>query len=97
MTGPGADGILLIHGAQHGAWAWDEVAPLLDRPYFAVSLPGRDGAASPHATLGALTLDDLIAAAAADLGRTGWDRAVIVGHSLERRSGSGLGFPYVTG
>lgn len=90
MTGPGADGILLIHGAHHGAWVWDDLAPLLELPYLAVSLPGREGIASPRASLGALTLDDLIACAAAGLDRTGWDRAVIVGHSLGGAVAAGL-------
>jgi pimeloyl-ACP methyl ester carboxylesterase len=90
MTGPGADGILLIHGAHHGAWAWDDLAPLLEPPYLAVSLPGREGTASLHAPLGRLTLEDLITSAAADLGRTGWDRAVIVGHSLGGAVAAGL-------
>ncbi|MGE5288985.1 MAG: alpha/beta fold hydrolase [Micromonosporaceae bacterium] len=82
MTGPAADGALLIHGAHHGAWVWDDLAPLLTLPYLAVSLPGREGTARSHPSLGSLTLHDLITSAAADLDRTGWDRAVIVGHSL---------------
>jgi len=90
MTGPEADGVLLIHGAHHGAWLWDDMAPLLELPYLAVSLPGRAGAASPPASLGSLTLGDLIASAAADLDSTGWDRAVIVGHSLGGAVAAGL-------
>ena len=90
MTGPGADGVLLIHGAHHGAWVWDDMAPLLELPYLAVSLPGRQGAGSPPASLGSLTLGDLIASAAADLDSTGWDRAVIVGHSLGGAVAAGL-------
>lgn len=90
MTGPAADGALLIHGAHHGAWAWDDLAPLLQLPCLAVSLPGRDGTASSRQSLGSLTLDDLIASAAADLEGTGWDRAVIVGHSLGGAVAAGL-------
>ena len=51
MTGPGADGVLLIHGAHHGAWVWDDLAPLLDLPHLAVSLPGRESTATPPAPL----------------------------------------------
>ena len=90
MTAPGADGVLLIHGAHHGAWVWDDMAPLLELPHFAVSLPGRDGAGNPPASLGSLTLSDLITSAAADLDGTGWDRAVIVGHSLGGAVAAGL-------
>jgi len=90
MTGPGADGVLLIHGAHHGAWVWDDLAPLLDLPHLAVSLPGRVSTATPPAPLRSLTLGDLITAAAADLGATGWDRAVIVGHSLGGAVAAGL-------
>ncbi len=90
MTGPGADGVLLIHGAHHGAWVWDDMAPLLGLPYLAVSLPGRERAGSPSASPGPLTLGDLIASAAADLHSTRWDRAVIVGHSLGGAVAAGL-------
>ncbi len=90
MTGSGADGVLLIHGAHHGAWVWEGVGPLLDVPHLAVSLPGRDGAASPRASLGSPTLADLISSAVADLDRAGWDRAVIVGHSLGGAVAAGL-------
>lgn len=90
MTGPGADGVVLIHGAHHGAWAWNDVVPLLDLPALAVSLPGREDASGPRVPLGPLTLDDLIVSAAAELDRTGWNRAVIVGHSLGGAVAAGL-------
>jgi pimeloyl-ACP methyl ester carboxylesterase len=90
MTEHAADGILLIHGAHHGAWAWNDVLPLLDLPCLAVSLPGRDGAAPARRALGALTLDDLIGSAASDLEGAGWNRAVIVGHSLGGAVAAGL-------
>jgi pimeloyl-ACP methyl ester carboxylesterase len=89
MTGPAADGVLLIHGAHHGAWVWDDLALLLDLPSVAVSLPGREGVAG-WPPPGSLTLGDLIASAAADLDRTGWDRAGIVGHSLGGAVATGL-------
>lgn len=90
MTAPGADGVLLIHGASHGAWVWDDMAPLLDLPYLAINLPGRGVTRTPPASLGSLTLDDLIMSAAADLDSTGWDRAVVVGHSLGGAVAAGL-------
>ena len=90
MTGPAADGVLLIHGAHHGAWVWDDLSPLLKVPSLAVSLPGRDGAASSHLSPGSITLDVLISSAAADLDRAGWERTVIVGHSLGGAVATGL-------
>src|SRR5438874_2380109 len=35
------DGVVLVHGGYHGAWCWDAVVALLDRPCAAVDLPGR--------------------------------------------------------
>lgn len=90
MTRSGADGVLLIHGAHHGPWVWDDLSPLLEVPHLAVSLPGRGGAASPHRSLGSLTMADLISSVAADLDRAGWNRAVVVGHSLGGAVAAGL-------
>jgi len=59
------DGIVLIHGAHHGAWVWDDVVPLLSLPSLAVDLPGRGGQAGRPATAGILGLDDLICSALA--------------------------------
>jgi pimeloyl-ACP methyl ester carboxylesterase len=90
MTGTGADGIILIHGAHHGPWVWDDVVPLLSLPSLAVELPGRGGTASRPGAPGTLTLDDLICSALGDLDRAGWRRAVIVGHSLGGAVAAGL-------
>jgi hypothetical protein len=70
MTGPGTDGVLLINGAHYGARARGDMTPLLELRYFAVSLPGREGPASPPASLGSLTRGDLIASAAAGVDST---------------------------
>jgi pimeloyl-ACP methyl ester carboxylesterase len=84
------DGIVLIHGAHHGAWVWDDVVPLLSLPSLAVDLPGRGGQAGRPATAGILALDDLICSALAGLDRTGWQQAVVVGHSLGGAVAAGL-------
>lgn len=74
-----ADGIVLVHGGMHGSWAWDPVLPLLDSPATAVDLPGRGRRPVP---LGSVTLDDCVAAVLDDADAAGFDRFVLVGHSL---------------
>ncbi len=90
MSCSGADGVLLIHGAHHGPWVWDDVGPLLEPPHVAVSLPGREASGAAAASLGSLTLSDLINSAAASLDATEWNRVVIVGHSLGGAVAAGL-------
>ena len=73
------DGIVLVHGGMHGAWCWERVQPLLDLPSVAVDLPGRGRRpldASP------LTLARCVAAVLADADTAGFDRFVLVGHSM---------------
>jgi pimeloyl-ACP methyl ester carboxylesterase len=74
-----ADGIVLVHGGMHGSWAWDPVLPLLDTPATAVDLPGRGRRPVP---LASVTLDDCVAAVLDDADAAGFDRFVLVGHSL---------------
>jgi pimeloyl-ACP methyl ester carboxylesterase len=73
------DGVVLVHGGMHGSWAWDPVVPLLDGPTCAVDLPGRGRRPVP---LGSVTLDDCVAAVLEDADAAGFDRFVLVGHSL---------------
>ena len=75
---------VLVHGAWHGAWAWDRLRPVLEREghrTLAVELPVDDvGAdASAYARAIAQTVD-----------AAGWTRPTIVGHSL-----SGVALPLV--
>lgn len=73
---------VLVHGAWHGAWAWDALAPLLPGRVDAIDLPGHGADPTPprDCTLDAYaarTVEALERAAAA----TG-EPAVLVGHSL---------------
>jgi pimeloyl-ACP methyl ester carboxylesterase len=77
-----AGSFVLVHGAWHGAWAWDALAPLLPGHVEAVDLPGHGADATPprSCTLDAYaarTVEALERAAAATGGP-----AVLVGHSL---------------
>jgi pimeloyl-ACP methyl ester carboxylesterase len=63
----------------HGSWCWDPVVPHLASPSVAVDLPGRG---TRPADLSAVTLDDSVAAVLEDADKAGFDRFVLVGHSL---------------
>jgi pimeloyl-ACP methyl ester carboxylesterase len=72
-------GVVLVHGGYHGAWCWDRLLPWLDAPTLAVDLPGR----GTHP----MDLDDVTIEVGADSVRgdidaAGFDRVVLVGHSL---------------
>lgn len=72
-------GYVLVHGAGMGAWVWDELVPLLDRPALAVDLPGRRSTPAPRRRVGMqLAIESVVDGAGA------WeDRPlVVVGHSL---------------
>jgi pimeloyl-ACP methyl ester carboxylesterase len=72
-------GIVLVHGGGFGASCWDLLVPYLSTPAIAVDLPGRGRRPADLATV---TLDDFATAVAEDIDSTGWDRVVLVGHSL---------------
>lgn len=73
---------VLVHGAWHAAWAWEDVVPLLPGHVEAVDLPGHGADATPVA---GCTLDAYAARAVEALERardaTGGP-ALLVGHSL---------------
>jgi pimeloyl-ACP methyl ester carboxylesterase len=73
MSGPG---FVLVHGGEHGPWCWDRVIPKLDWPSHAVSLPGREPAATRY------RLRDSAEAVSDALAGCGFDPAIIVCHSL---------------
>ena len=73
------DGVVLVHGGMHGSWAWDPIIPLLDLPAAAVDLPGRG---RRPVDLRGVTLDDCVTAVLEDADAAGFDRFVLVGHSL---------------
>jgi pimeloyl-ACP methyl ester carboxylesterase len=82
-------GIVLVHGGTFAASCWDLVLPHLRTPALAVDLPGRG---SRPADLTTVTLDDFTAAVASDIDATGWDRTLLVGHSM-----AGITLPPVVG
>jgi pimeloyl-ACP methyl ester carboxylesterase len=75
---------VLVHGAWHGAWAWDHLRPVLEREghrTLAVELPSEDvnADASAYARAIAHAVDE-----------AGWTRPIVVGHSM-----SGVALPLV--
>jgi pimeloyl-ACP methyl ester carboxylesterase len=82
-------GIVLVHGGTFAASCWDLVLPHLRTPALAVDLPGRG---SRPADLTTVTLDDFTAAVASDIDASGWDRTLLVGHSM-----AGITLPRVVG
>ncbi|MFC9969470.1 alpha/beta fold hydrolase [Spirillospora sp. NPDC127200] len=60
---------VLVHGAWHGAWAWERVVPLLDAPAVVPELAGGDVGLTDHA-------DQIVTALKAVE-----DEVVLVGHS----------------
>jgi pimeloyl-ACP methyl ester carboxylesterase len=74
-------GLVLVHGAWHGAWCWRDVAPELERrghTVAAIDLPGHGDAPGDPA---AATLDGYVAAVCAAVERAPRP-TVLVGHSL---------------
>jgi pimeloyl-ACP methyl ester carboxylesterase len=69
---------VLVHGAWHGAWCWDELVPLLPGHVEAVDLPGHGADRTPVA---ACTLDAYVTRVVEALERAP-EPAVLVGHSL---------------
>lgn len=82
-------GIVLVHGGTFAASCWDLLLPHLHTPTVAVDLPGRG---SRPADLTTLTLEDFATSVATDLDTTGWDRILLVGHSM-----AGVTLPRVAG
>jgi pimeloyl-ACP methyl ester carboxylesterase len=74
-----ADGVILVHGGLHTSACWSSLLPLLELPARAVDLPGRGDRPADLATV---TLDDCVAAVLEDADAAGFERFVLVGHSL---------------
>jgi pimeloyl-ACP methyl ester carboxylesterase len=81
--------LVLVHGSGFDSSCWDPLLPYLKTPAITVDLPGRGRRPADLATVG---LDDFAAAVAEDIAASGWDRVVLVGHSL-----AGLTLPRVAG
>ena len=70
---------MFVHGGGHGKWCWEKVRASLDLPSIAVDLPGR-GERPYDGTL--VTLDGCVDAVMDDVQQAGFDRFVLVGHSM---------------
>ena len=73
------DGVVLVHGGYHGAWCWDDVRAAMATPSVAVDLPGRGTRPRPGQRV---TFADCAAAVLEDADGAGFDRFLLVGHSL---------------
>jgi pimeloyl-ACP methyl ester carboxylesterase len=71
--------IALVHGGGFGASCWDLLMPLLETPAVAVDLPGRGRRPAP---LLEVTFSSCAEALQEEVDAAGFDRFVVVGHSL---------------
>lgn len=74
--------LLLVHGGSHGAWCWDQVAPLLRQwglPVAAVDLPGSGADPTPRTHL---TLDDSVQRIVEAIDGIRSGPVILIGHSL---------------
>jgi pimeloyl-ACP methyl ester carboxylesterase len=79
--------IILVHGGGHGAWCWERLLPLLGGPVLAVDLPpvsirGGPGRNVGLEEVGHFTVEDWAATVIDAADGAGWERFVLVGHSL---------------
>ena len=70
---------MLVHGGMCTSRCWDPVVAHLAMPVVAVDLPGRG---SRPADLATVTLDDCVQAVIDSADQAGFERFVLVGHSL---------------
>ena len=87
--------IVLVHGGGHGAWCWEPTLALLSTPAIAVDLPpqsirGGPGSNEFPAGMGDLQLSDWVDAVVSAADGAGFDRFVLVGHSLAGLTISGV-------
>jgi pimeloyl-ACP methyl ester carboxylesterase len=80
---------VLVHGGYHGAWCWDRLLPWLGTPTLAVDLPGRG---SHPMDLDDVTIEVGADSVLDDIDAAGFDRVVLVGHSL-----AGVSLPVIAG
>ena len=74
-----AEGVVLVHGGLHTSTCWSAVVPYLTMPVVAVDLPGRGRRPADLATV---TVEDCVQAVIESADEAGFDRFVLVGHSL---------------
>ncbi|HZP38100.1 MAG TPA: alpha/beta fold hydrolase [Methylomirabilota bacterium] len=73
---------VLVHGAMHGAWCWDEVAARLAAGGHRVVVPELPGHGRRAAEVRLASVDRYADAVADAMGQAGVSRAVLVGHSM---------------
>ncbi len=73
------DGVVLVHGSNHGAGCWGPVVAHLAARSVAVDLPGRGDRPADFATV---TLEDCVNTVIGCADDAGFERFVLVGHSL---------------
>jgi pimeloyl-ACP methyl ester carboxylesterase len=71
--------LVLVHGGMNSSLAWAPILPYLSAPAIAIDLPGRGKNPSDLAAVG---LDDAVATVLKEADAAGFDRFVLVGHSL---------------
>ena len=71
--------LVLVHGGMNSSLAWVPILPYLEAPAIAIDLPGRG---KNPADLSKVTLDDAVATVLQEADAAGFDRFVLVGHSL---------------
>src|SRR5262249_21541509 len=79
--------MVFVHGGAHGAWCWDPLLPYLDREALAVDLPPKSGGSGAGRLenlpeLRTLTIDDFARSVLDDVTAAGFERFVLVGHSM---------------
>lgn len=80
-SSPSLPHIVLVHGALHGAWCWDEVSEHLAAEGFAVLAPDLPGHGSRREELRHASLDGYLQTVNAVIDSTAGD-VVLVGHSM---------------
>jgi pimeloyl-ACP methyl ester carboxylesterase len=87
--------LVLVHGGGHGAWCWEPTVEHLQSDVLAVDLPPKHVRGGPRRNehppeLMTLTVSDFAASVLDDVDAAGYDRFVLVGHSM-----AGLTIPEV--
>lgn len=72
---------VLVHGAWHGAWCWDKVAPLLRAKGHTVAAPDLPGHGDDPTPRGEVTLESY-GKRVADVVSAQKEKAIVVGHSM---------------
>jgi pimeloyl-ACP methyl ester carboxylesterase len=78
---------VLVHGGAHGAWCWQRLLPFLDGDTLAVDLPPKTVRGGPRRheplpELRTLTVADFADSLLRDVSAAGFERFVLVGHSM---------------